>query len=135
MPEISENELTANAKPLWLKALSAVQVSNHAYAITLLQGILNDNPGFLEARKLLRRCELQLTGGIKKKSGLFGLQTGGMGLMKIQSQAKKDPVSALPPLEKELEKDPLNDALNDLLFDICVKLEFLNTAAFALETV
>jgi len=135
MPEISENELTAKAKPLWLKAHSAVQVSNHAYAITLLQGILNDNPGFLEARKLLRRCELQLTGGAKKKSGLFGLQTGGMGLMKIQSQVKKDPISALPLLEKELEKDPLNDALNDLLFDICVKLEFLNTAAFALETV
>jgi tetratricopeptide (TPR) repeat protein len=135
MPEISENELTANAKPLWLKALTAVQVSNHAYAVTLLQGILNDNPGFLEARKLLRKCELQLTGGAKKKSGLFGIQTGGMGLMKPQNQAKKDPLGALPLLEKELEKDPLNEAANELLFDICVKLEFLNTAAFALETV
>ena len=112
MPEISENELTANAKPLWLKALTAVQVSNHAYAVTLLQGILNDNPGFLEARKLLRKCELQLTGGAKKKSGLFGIQTGGMGLMKPQNQAKKDPLGALPLLEKELEKDPLNEAAN-----------------------
>lgn len=135
MPEIRENSLSANAKPLWLKALSAVQVSNHSYAITLLQSVLADNPGFLEARKLLRSCELQVTGGVKKKSGLFGLQTGGMGLMKIQNQAKKDPLSALPLIEKELEKDPFNEAANDLLFEICVKLELLDTAAFALETV
>ena len=81
MPEINEKELTATAKPLWLKALTAVQISNHSYAISLLQGILGENPGFLEARKLLRKCELQLSGGAKKKSGLFGLQTGGMGLM------------------------------------------------------
>ena len=53
MPEINEKELTATAKPLWLKALTAVQISNHSYAISLLQGILGENPGFLEARKLL----------------------------------------------------------------------------------
>ena len=95
MPEISEKELAAASKQLWLKALTAVQISNHTYAISLLQGILGDNPGFLEARKLLRKCELQLAGGAKKKSGLFGIQTGGMGLMKIQGVAKKDPLAAL----------------------------------------
>ena len=135
MPEISEKELTAASKQLWLKALTAVQVSNHAYAVSLLQGILGDNPGFLEARKLLRKCELQLSGGAKKKSGLFGLQTGGMGLMKIQGIAKKDPLASLPLIEKELEKDPLNEAANDLLFDVCLKLELPDSAAFALETV
>lgn len=135
MPEITEKELTATAKPLWLKAISAIQVSNHSYAITLLQSVLADNPGFVEGRKLLRNCEINLTGGIKKKSGLFGLQTGGMGFLKIQNQAKKDPASAIPLLEKELEKDPFNEAFNELLFDICVKLELHQTAAFALETV
>lgn len=135
MPEINEKELTAATKPLWLKALTAVQISNHSYAISLLQGILVENPGFLEARKLLRKCELQVSGAAKKKSGLFGLQTGGMGLMKIQSLAKKDPLGALPLIEKELEKDPLNEAANDLLFDVCLKLELPDSAAFALETV
>ena len=135
MPEISEKELAAASKQLWLKALTAVQISNHTYAISLLQGILGDNPGFLEARKLLRKCELQLAGGAKKKSGLFGLQTGGMGLMKIQGVAKKEPLAALPLIEKELEKDPFNEAANDLLFDVCLKLELSDSAAFALETV
>jgi len=132
MPEITEKELPSNLKPLWLKAITAVQASNLDYAITLLQGVLKESPGFLEGRKLLRKCELQQVGGVKKKGGLFG---GGMGAMKLQSQAKKDPQGTLPLIEKDLEKDPLNDQLNDLLFDTCVKLELFETAAFALETV
>jgi tetratricopeptide (TPR) repeat protein len=132
MPEITEKELPSNLKPLWLKALTAVQASNMDYAITLLQGVLKDAPGFLDGRKLLRKCELQLAGGTKKKGGLFG---GGMGVMKLQGQAKKDPEGVIPLIEKELEKDPLNDQANDLLFDVCLKLEMLGTAAFALETV
>lgn len=135
MLEITEKELPPNLKPLWLKALTAVQASNLDYAISLLQGVLKESPGFLEGRKLLRKCEVQLAGGTKKKAGLFGIQTGGMGVMKLQGQAKKDPAGTIPLIEKELEKDPYNDQANDLLFDVCLKLEMFETAAFALETV
>jgi tetratricopeptide (TPR) repeat protein len=134
MPEITEKDLPPNLKPLWLKALTAVQANNHEYAITLLQGVLKDSPGFLTGRKLLRNSELILAGG-KKKGGLFGLQTGGMSGMKLQGQAKKDPLATLPLIEKELEKDPLSDQLNDLLFDTFVKLEMFESAAFSLETI
>ncbi len=130
MTEITEKELPSNLTPLWLKAINAVQASNLDYAITLLQALLKDSPEFLEGRKLLRKCELQLTGAVKKKAGLFG-----MGGMKFHTQVKKDPLGTLPLIEKDLEKDPLNESLNELLFDICVKLELFETAAFALETV
>jgi len=132
MPEITENDLQPKLKPLWLKAITAVQASNLDYAISLIQGVLKESPEFLQGRKLLRRCELQLAGGTKKKGGLFGT---GMSLMKLQSNAKKDPLGTLPLIEKELEKDPLNEGVNDLLFDVCLKLELFETAAFALETV
>src|SRR6187549_4078932 len=99
MPEITEKELPSNLKPLWLKALSAVQTSNLPYGISLLQAVLKDSPGFLEGRKMLRKCELQLGGGVKKKAGLFGLQGGGMGVMKLQNPAKKDPAGTLPLIE------------------------------------
>jgi tetratricopeptide (TPR) repeat protein len=135
MPEITEKELPSNLKPLWLKALSAVQTSNLPYGISLLQAVLKDSPGFLEGRKMLRKCEFQLAGNTKKKSGLFGMSGSGMGVMKLQGQAKKDPAGTIPLIEKELEKDPYNDQANDLLFDICLKLELYETAAFALETV
>jgi tetratricopeptide (TPR) repeat protein len=135
MPEITEKDLQPNLKPLWLKAITAVQASNLDYAVSLIQGVLKESPEFLEGRKLLRRCELQLVGGTKKKGGIFGIQTGGMGIMKLQSHVKKDPLGTLPLIEKELEKDPLNEGANDLLFDACVKLELFETAAFALETI
>jgi len=56
---------------------------------------------------------------------------GGMGVMKLQGQAKKDPAGTLPLVEKELEKDPRSEAANEMLFDICQKLELYETAAFA----
>ena len=71
MPEITEKELPPNLKPLWLKALTAVQTSNLAYGITLLQAVLKESPGFLEGRKMLRNCELQIAGNTKKKGRPF----------------------------------------------------------------
>ncbi|QTN31530.1 tetratricopeptide repeat protein [Akkermansiaceae bacterium] len=134
MPEISENELSPAIKPLWLKSLSAVQMNNLEYAVSLLQAVLKDAPGFLEGRKILRKCEIQLNGQDTKKKSIFGM-SGGMGNMKLASQAKKDPAAAIPLIEKDLEKDPLNDGLNDLLFDTALKLDLPETAAFALETI
>ncbi len=134
MAETTENDLPAHVTPLWLKARSAVQVNNLDYSINLLQAVLKEAPGFLEARKILRKCAIQLHGSTKKK-GLFGMSGGGMGVMKLASQAKKDPSAALPLIEKELEKDPVNDQANDLLFDTAMKLDLPDTAAFALETI
>jgi tetratricopeptide (TPR) repeat protein len=134
MPETSEKDLPAPIKPLWLKALSAVQTGNLTYAISILQAVLKDEPGFLEGRKLLRKVEIQHTGGAKKKAGgLFGMQTGGGS--KHTGAAKKDPLGALVLIEKELEPDPFNEGSNDLLFETCLKLDMIETATFALETV
>lgn len=135
MAELTEQDLPANIKPLWLKSLSAVQMNNLEYAVSLLQAVLKDAPGFLEGRKILRKCELQLHAGGEKKKGLFGMSGGGMGVMKLSSQAKKDPKAALPLIEKELEKDPTSDQANDLLFETAMRLDMPDTAAFALETI
>lgn len=133
MPEITEKELPSNLKPLWLKALSAVQTANLSYGISLLQAVLKDAPGFLDGRKMLRKCEFQVAGPPKKKGGLFGMQAGGG--TKLASQAKKDPAGTIPLIEKELEKDPYNDSSNELLFDTFIKIDLFESAAFALETV
>jgi len=135
MPEITESELAPNVKALWLKALSAVQTNNHGYAVKLLQSVLKDAPFFLEGRQVLRKCENIVQGGVKSGKGLFGMKTGGMGLMKVASQVKKDPLSALPMIEEELEKDPYNVEANDLLFEAFNALQLPESAAFALETV
>ena len=134
MSVITEIDLPEKIKKFWFKALTAAQTDNPAYAIPLIQACLFECPEFLEGRKLLRKCALQVTKGEKKK-GIFGLDTSGMAARKLQSQTKKDPLGSLPVIEKELEKDPANDALNELLHDTCLRLGFIETAAFALETV
>ena len=135
MPEISEQELAPNVKALWLKALSAVQTNNHGYAVKLLQSVLKDAPFFLEGRQVLRKCESIVQGGPKKAGGFLGVKTGGMGLMKVAGQVKKDPLASLTVLEEALEKDPYNPEANDLLFEAFKALQMPDSAAFALETV
>ena len=131
---IKESDLPQNMRPLWLKALSAVETNNHEYAASLLHAVLKDAPDYLDGRKTLRKCQIQLNKG-KKKGGLFGSKGGGFSSMKIGSHAKKDPAAAVVAIEKELDKDPFNEQLNDLLFDTFMRLNMLDSAAFALETV
>ena len=135
MAEITETELSPALRPLWLKALSAVQMNNLEYAISLLQAVLKDDPAFIEGRMILRKCEIQIYSKTEKKKGLFGSSGNSMGIMKLASPAKKDPAGTLPLIEKELEKDPLSDAANELLFETALRLELYETAAFALETI
>ncbi len=132
--EIQESDLSPQDKPLWTKASNAVQVGNHGYAVTIIQAVLKEYPGFIDARRILRQCmiaELNKAGGVKK--GMFGSPISG--LSKLASRAKKEPLAVLPDLEKELTKDPGNDAANTLLHDIALSLGLNDTAAFALETV
>ncbi len=130
--EISEEELPDSLKDHWKNAKASVERNNAGYAIKFLQAILKEEPGFLNARKLLRQAEINETGaspGSAKKS-LFG---GGGGSAFVR-QAKKDATGALVAIEKELEKDPFNLSVNEALHDIALRMNLLGTASFALET-
>lgn len=136
--EISADELADDLKAHWLKAKSSVERSNHTYAVKFLQAILKEAPGFLDGRRLLRSCEAAMAGATEKKKGLFGssgASGGGLSGIKLQGLAKKDPLEALVLVEKELEKDPYNTTFNEILHDSAYRLNLLDTAAFALETV
>ncbi len=131
--ELTEAELASNVKALWLKAQSAYEMKNFSYAVSLCHAVLKEAPGFLDARKLARKSAAADMAGKKVKKGLFG--GSGLSLMKIPSLGKKDPAAAMTALEKELVKSPFDGQANDLLFDCAIRLNMLETAAFALETV
>jgi tetratricopeptide (TPR) repeat protein len=134
--EILEGQLPQNMRVLWLKSLSAVELQNFSYAISLCHAILKEVPGFLEARRLARRCAIKTSSGAKKKgNAVTQIFSSGVSVSRLQSQIKKDPRAGLMALEKELEKDPVSGSLNDLLFDTAVQQNMLDTAIFALETV
>lgn len=136
--EITDKELPQNLKTLWLKALSAVEVKNFSYAISLVNAVLKEAPGFLEGRRVARKCAAMVaaeSGKKKKGGGMTALLSGGMSTMKLGSAAKKDPVAALVQIEKELEKDPYDPQVNEVLHETALGLGLKETAAFALETV
>lgn len=125
----TEKELSPNAKSLWLKAASAMQLQNFGYAISLLQAVLKETPEFLEGRRLLRRAEVAATKG--KKSFFGGLSSASL---KGPSLVKKDPRAAIELAEKTLESDPYSAAGNGLLKDAAIAANMPEIAAFALET-
>lgn len=131
--ELTEAQLSQDLRSLWLKAQSAYEQRNFTYAIKLCHVVLKDTPGFLDARRLARTSAASENTGKKKKKGLFG--GSGLSLLKVQNAAKKDVMGALMMLEEELAKSPFDGGGNDLLFDLALRVNMLDTAAFALETV
>ena len=130
LKEITEAELVPNFKALWEKAQSAFEVNNFTYAISLCQALLKEYPGFLDGRRLARMSAVSENTGKKQKKGLFG-SSG----LKLPSNSKKDPLAAMVELEKELPKSPADGDANDMLFECAKRVNLLDTAAFALETV
>ncbi len=130
MPIQTEKELSDNARALWLKSLHAVELRNYGYAISLIQAILKEFPGFLEGRKRLRKVEIVSTKG--KKPFLSGLSTASM---KGAGMVKKDPLAAMELAEKNLETDPNNAQINHLLKEAAKAAGYPEIAAFALETI
>jgi len=133
--EIGEGELPQSAHSLWLKTVSAVEMSNHKYAVSLAQAVLKEAPGFVEGRRLLRKSAVMVAGPKSTKKSFFGSSGGGLGTMKLKGQSKKDPEATLVLIEKELEKNPYDPEMNDLLHDTAMRLNMLDTASFALETI
>ncbi len=125
----TEKELSANARGLWLKAIAAVELRNHGYAISLIQTILKETPEFLEGRKLLRKAAVAATRGKKSMFGGFSASA-----LKAGQLLKKDPAAAMELAEKTLEGDPYNAQANHLLKDAAVALNHYETAVFALQT-
>src|SRR3954454_24693531 len=103
----TEKDLTENTRLLYLKSLDAYNVRNFGYTISLIQNVLKEAPGFLDARKILRKAEAAATKG--KKSFLSGFSTASL---KGSSMVKKDPLQAMELAEKNLELDPFNPQAN-----------------------
>ena len=128
----SEKELNETQRALWLKALAAMELRNFGYAISLLQGILKQEPQFLTGRQLLRRAEVTKQKGAKKS--LFNISTAPLSVMKAQREIKKAPARAVEMIEKVLEEEPYNRQANLTLKEAAVVAGWPEIGVFALRT-
>ena len=128
---MTEHELAPQQKNLWLKGVSAFQLKNYDYAISLVLSVVRQHPEFIDGRKLLRRAEAEKFRTQKK--GLFG----GVSIsFKASGTSKKEPWEAIAELEENVfQKDPFNVSANQSLFDYASRMAVHDLAAFALETI
>lgn len=125
----TEKDLSDSARSLWLKAITAIELRNHAYAISLIQAVLKETPEFLDGRKQLRKAEIASSKG--KKSFFSGMPSISL---KSSASVKKDPKAAMEQAEKNMENDPYNANANHLLKEAALACGMPEIAAFALET-
>ena len=133
MPIKTEKELSEALRSHWLKAVAAIEMRNFDYAISLLQGILRQEPEFLTGRQLLRRTEVTKQKASKK--ALFNVSTAALSVMKAQRELKKDPKRAVEMIEKVLEDEPYNRQANLILKQAAVAAGWPEIGVFALRTV
>ena len=126
---ITDRQLAPDQQGLWIKAQQAVQTKNYKYAVSILKTLVKRAPGFLEARKVLRACEVKLMpeAASARKATLFGG-------FRMSSTVKK-PEEALSTVEDALEKDPYSPAANGTLYAAAMELGLTEIATFALETI
>jgi tetratricopeptide (TPR) repeat protein len=132
MPVKTEKEFGEPLRSLWLKAVAAIELRNFDYAISLLQGILKQEPEFLTGRQLLRRAEVTKHKAEKKR--FFNVSTSAIAIMKAQRELKRDPRRAVEMIEKILEDEPYNRQANLVLKQAAVAAGWPEIAVFALQT-
>src|ERR1051325_5135399 len=114
----TEKELSETQRAHWLKAVAAIELRNFGYAISLLQGILKQEPQFLTGRQLLRRAEVAKNKAAKR--AIFSVSTAPIAVMKAQREIKKAPQRAVEMIEKVLEDEPYNRQANLALKEAAV---------------
>jgi tetratricopeptide (TPR) repeat protein len=128
----TEKELSETQRSHWLKAVAAIELRNFGYAISLLRGILKQEPEFLTGRQLLRRTEAAKSKTAKRT--LFNISTSPLAVMKAQREVKKDPKRAIEMIEKVLEEEPYHRQANLLLKEAAVTAGWPEIGVFALQT-
>jgi tetratricopeptide (TPR) repeat protein len=128
----TEKELGEQLRDPWLKAVAAIELRNLGYAITLLQGILKQEPEFLMGRQLLRRAEV--TKHKADRRALFNISTSAISIMKAQRELKNNPGRAVEMIEKVLEDEPYNRQANLVLKEAALAAGWPEIGVFALQT-
>lgn len=126
---VTEQDLDPKLRALYLKGVSAMELRNWGYVISLYQAVLKQEPRFLDCRRQLRMA------AVKQQAGKKAFGTESVRAMALQREARKNPAEAMVSVEKDvLATDPFNAQGNQILFETAMACGLPLTAGFALET-
>lgn len=135
MAEVTLEEAPRKIRDMYEKAYGAMERGNTKYAIDMFLNILDLEPRFFMARKLLRAGQVKL---FKEKGGgagshLMSSISGAGGLISANAALKKDPLKALKLSEKLLTTDPLNKSFINVHVQAALKADMPEVAILMLE--
>jgi len=139
MPEKPLSAIPRQQRELYEKGKAAFDRNNLEYAIQILTGLLKLEPGFFEARKVLRAAQVKKAGGPAGGTGFFKKMIGGAtaqpALAKAQLALRRNPVEAMEAAEEVLNGDWQNAGAHKLLAEAALASGFVQTAILSLEIV
>jgi tetratricopeptide (TPR) repeat protein len=136
MAEKTVNEISRDARLLFIKGSEAAQRENIDYAIDLFNQVLEKEPTFYDCRKALRAAQFKKagSGGI----GFFKKMLSGAGSSPQVAKAKmalnKNPAEAMAIAEQILNGDPNNFSAHRIIVEAANALELPRTAVLSYET-
>ena len=136
MAEKSSNEVSRDARMLFLKASEAAQRENLDYAITLFNQLLANEPAYFECRKALRQAQFKKAGNAS--TGFFKKMLSGAGsspqVAKAQLVLRNNPAGAMAIAEEILNGDPNSSAGHRIIVEGAAALDLPRTAVLSYET-
>ncbi|MBM3845122.1 MAG: tetratricopeptide repeat protein [Verrucomicrobia bacterium] len=134
MPDKTSSQVAREHRESLQKAVTAIERQNLDYALTILEQIILREPGFLEARQVLRAAQFKKHGS---GGGFFRKVLGGASssplIAKGQLAMRKNPVEAMQIAEQILSSDPGSGLGNKMLAEAALGAGLPKTACFALE--
>ena len=136
MAEKTVNEISRDARLLFIKGTEAAQRDNTDYAIDLFNQVLAKEPAFYDCRKALRAAQFKKAGS--GSTGFFKKMMSGAGSSPQVAKAKmvlgKNPGEAMAIAEQILNGDPNNSSAHRIIVDAANALELPRTAVLSYET-
>lgn len=136
MAEKTANEVSRDARTMFVKANEAAQRENLDYAIALYNQILQNEPAFFDCRKALRQTQIKKAGS--GGTGFFKKMLSGAGnspqIAKAQVQLHSNPAGAMASAESILNTDPNSSAAHHIIVSAAETLELPRTAVLSYET-
>lgn len=127
-------DFSAEQRSTYLKAKEASDRKNYDYAITILARLVNELPGNLEVRRLLRANQIvKFKGASAISRSLTSARITPLAL-KAASVAKKNPLEGLAAAEEVLAVEPTSARGNQILAECAAALGAKDIALLAYET-
>ncbi len=137
MPEVSLTEVPRKTREIVEKATMAVERGNTDYAIEILLSVLDAEPRLLEARRILRKAQIQKFLNSGRGASYHAIATlAALGsLLTASLQLRSKPLKALQVGERLMCRDPFNPPFFNLVARAAVAADLIMTAIETLESV